>query len=84
MNIREQINPNNIAVSQAINTTGIEKHKKTAALLIEAATHHLEAARHHETGNNERALQSTITAQRYHSLAIEEQRQVVREYRMES
>ena len=46
----------------------------------EAAKCHHEAAKHHEDGNPEKALQSTVKAQGHHCCAGDHQREVAKEH----
>lgn len=57
---------------------GIENHKKSAAHLEKAAKHHLDAASHHESGQHEKAAQSTVLAHGHTGLAQDEQREYLR------
>ena len=45
------------------NRKGIEFHKKTAAYLMLAARHYLDAAKYQETGDNKKAYESAIEAE---------------------
>jgi hypothetical protein len=55
------------------NKKGIENHKKIATHLEAAAKEHLEAAKNHESGNHDKAAQSTIAAHGHFNLAKEAQ-----------
>jgi hypothetical protein len=62
-------------VSPEENKKHIENHKKTATHLEAAAKSHIEAAKHHEDENHEKAAKSTITAHGHTELAIEAQKE---------
>ena len=55
----------------------IEKHKKVAKHLEEAAKYHLEAAKHYEAGTLEKAHLSAIKAQGNTSLARGTQKEIM-------
>ena len=57
------------------NQKGIENHKIAAHHHEQAAKHHHEAAKQHETGNHEKASESTIKAHGHNSLANDAQRE---------
>ncbi len=50
--------------------TDIDYHKKTAACLVTAARHYLQAARYEESGDRKRAYESTIQAEGILLLAL--------------
>ncbi len=52
------------------NRKAIAYHKKTAAYLISAASHYLEAAKYQEMGDNKKAYESTIEAEGILLLAL--------------
>lgn len=62
-------------LTAAENQKAIENHKKAATHLESAAKHHIEAAKHQEEGNHEKAANSTITAHGHTNLAIETQKE---------
>lgn len=75
----EQKSINALAViPETENQQGIENHKKAAKYLRAAANNHLQAAKHYEDGNHEKAAISTISAYGNVSLATKEQRKVIR------
>lgn len=51
--------------------TAIDTHKKTVTHLEAAAKSHLEAIKHHEEDNHDKATKSTIKANEYLTLANE-------------
>lgn len=53
----------------------VESHKKTAGHLESAAKHHIEAAKHQEEGNHEKAAKSIVTAHGHTNLAVEKQKE---------
>lgn len=65
-------------VPKAETQKGIENHKKAAIHFEAAAKSHSDAAKHHENGNHEKAIKSTIEAHGHASLAKEAQRQGVK------
>ena len=54
---------------------GIDNHVQAAKHLEEASKFHLEAAKHHEAGNHEKAAASTIKAQGHTCLASDCQKE---------
>ena len=52
-----------------------ENHKKTAAYLETAATHHLDAAKYYEAGNHDKACASALKAHGHVALAKETQKE---------
>jgi hypothetical protein len=62
-------------VSPAINQQGIENHKK-------AAEHHLDAAKHYEPGNHDKAANSTVKAGDQNILANEALKKDAKEHAM--
>ena len=60
--------------------TIIKNHKKAAAHLEEAAKLHLEAAKHHETGSNDKAHLCCIKAHGHFTLAREAQKEILKEH----
>ncbi len=62
-------------IPTAENKKGIENHKKTATHLKAASEHHLDAAKHHEEGNHEKAAESTVKAHGHVALANEAQKE---------
>jgi hypothetical protein len=57
-----------------------EGHKKAATHYEAAAKSHLEAAKHHESGNHEKAAKSTTEAHEHASHAKEAQKPVVKNH----
>ena len=55
-------------------------HKKIASHLQEASKSHIEAAKHHEDGNHEKAAYSTMTAQGHIANAKAASKQDVRDH----
>ena len=68
----------------ADNQKGIENHKKAASHLEAAAKHHLDAAKHHETGNHEKASDSTLKAHGQVCNAVELQKEDAKQHAMKS
>ena len=60
--------------------TGIEIHKQAATHFEAAAKSHLEAAKHHENGNPDKAAKSTVEAHGHASLALEAQKEDVKQH----
>ena len=65
----------NSKISSADNQKRIENHKKAAGHFESAAKHHNDAAKHHESGNHEKAAQSTMAAHGHQSLGRDAQRE---------
>ncbi len=53
----------------ADNQKSIENHKKAATHFDNASKSHLEAAKHHENGEHEKAAQSTVNAHGHNVMA---------------
>jgi hypothetical protein len=68
------------AVTPAENRKGIENHKTIATHLEAAAKNHLEAAKHHEEENHDKAAKSTIVAQGHLTIASEAQREDAKQH----
>jgi hypothetical protein len=66
------------------NIKGIKNHRKTAGYLQVAAKSHLEAARHHQEGNHEKAAQSTIVAHANFNLADKAQRKDMNQHAIDA
>ncbi|HLV15340.1 MAG TPA: hypothetical protein VKY41_09185 [Xanthomarina sp.] len=62
------------------NIKGIKNHRKIADYLQIAAKNHLEAAKHHQEGNHEKAAQSTIVAHANFNLADKAQRKDINQH----
>jgi len=62
----------------------IEAHKKTALYLQTAAQHHLDAAEHCEENDLDKAVISNGSAQEHLILAIEAQKENLKEYALTS
>jgi hypothetical protein len=62
-------------IPTAENKKGIENHKKTATHLKAASEHHLDAAKHHEEGNHEKAAESTVKAHGHYCSANDLQKE---------
>jgi len=60
-------------IPKTANQLGIDNHKKAASHFEAAAKSHLEAAKHHENEDHEKAALSTIEAHGHSSLANEAQ-----------
>jgi hypothetical protein len=71
-------------VSPADNKKRIENHKTTATHLEAAAKNHLEAAKHHENEEHEKAAKSTITAHGHLALAKEAQIEDLKNHALQS
>ena len=67
-------------VTPAENKKGIENHKTIATHLEAAAKNHLEAAKHHEEENHDKAAKSTIIAQGHLAIASEAQREDAKQH----
>lgn len=67
-------------VTKAENQKGIEHHKKAAVHFGEAAKIHLEAAKHHENGDHEKAAKSTVEAHGHSYVAMEAQKEDVKHH----
>jgi cellobiose-specific phosphotransferase system component IIA len=57
---------------------GIDNHKKAATHFDAASKSHIEAAKHHENGDHEKAEKHTIEAKDHSSLAHDAQKEVVK------
>lgn len=64
----------NDGIPNAENNTGIENHKKAAGHFQAAANSHLQAAKHHENGNHDKAAKCTVNAQGHSCLGYEAQK----------
>lgn len=64
----------------AENSKIIENHKTAAKHHSEASKHHTEAAKHHESGNTEKAAQSTVVAQGHSNIANKAQKNVLKHH----
>ncbi len=64
----------------AENNKGIENHKKAATHFAAAAKCHLDAAKHHEDGNHEKAAKCTIEAHGHACIAKEAQKEDVKHH----
>ena len=64
-------------IPTAENQKKIENHKKAATHLKAAAQSHLDAAKHHENQNLEKASKSTIEAKSHLSLGNEVQKNII-------
>jgi hypothetical protein len=62
----------------ADNQKRVDSHKKVAEHLTNASKSHMEAAKHHENGEHEKAAVSTITAHGHHTLARDLQKEDAR------
>lgn len=62
-------------IAKADNQKIIDGHKKAAEHLTNASKSHLEAAKHHENGDHEKAAHSTIQAHGHHIMAREVQKE---------
>ncbi len=62
----------------ADNHKGIEHQKKAAFHFDAAAKNHLEAVKHHEDGNHDKASKSTLEAHRHSELATVAQKEDVK------
>lgn len=62
-------------VSPVDNKKDVENHKKIATHLEASAKHQMDAAKHHEENNHEKAAASTIKAQGHLALASEAQKE---------
>jgi|1185.fasta_scaffold33955_2 hypothetical protein len=60
----------------AENQKAIENHKKTASLLDAASKEHLEAVKHFEAGNTEKAAESKVKADEQFTLATAAQKEI--------
>ena len=69
-----------IQLTPAENQKRVENHKATATHLEAAAKEHLDAAKHHENEEHEKAAKSTITAHGHLSLAQDAQREVLKSH----
>ena len=58
--------------------TPAENHKTAADHHTEASKHHIEAAKHHESGNPEKANESTVKAAGHASMAAEAQNETLK------
>ena len=58
----------------------IDSHKKTANHLDQASKYHLEAAKHHEADDHDKAAKSALTAQGHLILAHEGQKEEAKKY----
>ena len=76
-------NPTTTATAEGKKMTTAENaanHKKIASHLQEASKSHIEAAKHHEDGNHEKAAFSTMTAQGHIANAKTASKQDVRDH----
>jgi len=64
----------------AENKKGIENHKRAATHFEAAAKSHLDAAKHHEEGNHEKASKSTVEAHGHSTLGNEAQKEDVKHH----
>lgn len=71
-------------IPKAENQKGIDNHKKAASHFEAAAKSHLEAAKHHENGNHEKAAKSTMEANGHSTLANEVQKEDVKHHTLNS
>lgn len=62
------------ATPASINQKDVENHRTAATHFEAAAKNHLNAAKHHEEGNHEKAAQCTVVAQGHVNLADKAQR----------
>ena len=67
-------------ITPADNQKGIENHKKAAVHLEEAAKNHLDAAKHHENGDHDKAAQSTVKAHGHAKLANDAQQEDIKQH----
>lgn len=67
-------------IPQAENQKGIDNHKKAAMHFQAAAKCHTEAAKHHESGNHEKAAQCTVEAHGHACVANEAQKEDVKHH----
>lgn len=74
MKNKEIFNSEQSANHNVENQKWIDNHKIAASHFASAAKCHLEAAKHHEDGNHEKAAKSTVEAHGHSSLANEAQR----------
>jgi hypothetical protein len=58
----------------------VENHKLTAAHLDESSKHHLEAAKHVEVGNHEKAAHSTLAAHAHQMIAKDAHKEVLKNH----
>lgn len=70
--------------SPSENKKAIENHKKTATHLEAAAKNHLDAAKHYEDENQNKAAKSTITAQGHMALANDAHKDVLKQHALNS
>ncbi len=68
------------SIPKAENKKGIENHKKAATHFEAAAKSHLEAAKHHENENHDKAAKSTVEAHGHAHLAHEAQKEDVKQH----
>lgn len=71
-------------VSPADNKKRIENHKTTATHLTAAAKSHLDAAKHHEEEEHEKAAKSTITAHGHLALAKDVQHEDLKNHALQN
>jgi hypothetical protein len=67
-------------IPKAANQKGIDNHKMAATHFEAAAKSHLEAAKHHESGNHEKAAKCTIEAHGHSYVANEAQKEDVKHH----
>ena len=79
-NTETTIKKEEVAIPNAEIQKGIANHKKAATHFEAAAKSHLEAAMHHEGGNHEKAAKSTVEAHGYSCVAIEAQKEDVKNH----
>lgn len=65
-------------ITAADNQKRVDSHKKTAEHLSNASKSHLEAAKHHENGEHEKAAHSTVKAHGHHTMARDLQKEDAR------
>jgi hypothetical protein len=74
-NVETPIKKEQTTTPTAETKKGIENHIQAAKHLSEASKFHLEAAKHHEAGNHDKACASTVKAQGHTCLANEKQKE---------
>jgi hypothetical protein len=74
----------NTSIADVINLKGIENHRMAALHLQAAANNHLDAAKHHEKGQHDKAAQKMIAAHINFNLANKAQRADVKQHAITS
>jgi len=78
--VANPIKAEKVKLTPAENQKRVENHKTTATHLEAAAKEHLDAAKHHENEEHEKAAKSTITAQGHLTLARDAQKEVLKSH----